>query len=132
MDSNPSVRYYSGTATYQASFSLPSHWTASKHPLELDLGTVKNVAEISLNGHPIGILWKKPYRIDITDALKAGDNDLVIKVTNLWVNRLIGDQQKEAAPVASSSFNPYTADSPLLESGLMGPVSIVAVNGRSP
>ena len=74
----------------------------------------------------LGILWKTPYKIDVTGALKPGDNDIEIKVTNLWVNRMIGDQQPWALKkYAFADFTPYKADSPLLPSGLLGPVRIV-------
>jgi len=74
----------------------------------------------------LGILWKTPFRVDVTSALKAGANTLEIKVANLWVNRLIGDEQPGAAkkyPYTAVKF--YRADSPLLPSGLIGPVRIV-------
>ena len=62
------VRYFSGTATYTTEFSLPRDLVSKSHRLQLDLGTVKNLAEVSLNGHNVGILWKSPFTVDITDA----------------------------------------------------------------
>ena len=91
----------------------------------LDLGDVKDVAEVAVNGKYLGILWKTPFKVDITAALKGGSNQLVIDVTNLWVNRLIGDQQSYAVKKYTfTDFTPYKADSPLLPSGLLGPVRI--------
>ena len=88
------IRYFSGTATYtkRVSFTAPEGVPARRR-VALDLGNVKNFAEVSVNGKPVGVLWKPPFRVDITDALKAGANsfDLTVKVTNLWPNRLIGD-----------------------------------------
>jgi hypothetical protein len=58
----------------------------------LDLGVVKNFAEVTVNGKKFPVLWKPPFRLDITDAVKGKDAiDIEIKVTNLWPNRLIGD-----------------------------------------
>jgi len=90
----------------------------------LDLGTVHVLAEVAVNGKTAGIAWKPPYRVDITDAVKAGANTVSIKVVNLWPNRLIGDMQPWAAKVAFAPNSTYTANSPLMPSGLMGPVGI--------
>jgi hypothetical protein len=92
--------------------------------IELDLGEVKELASVSINGKPIATAWHAPYRIDITDALKPGKNALAIEVVNLWPNRLIGDKQPGAKPVAFAPVSPYRADSPLLPSGLLGPVRL--------
>jgi len=81
---------------------------------------------VAVNGRYIGIFWKTPFKADITSALKPGSNQLVIGVTNLWVNRLIGDQQSYAVrKYTFTDFTPYKADSPLLPSGLLGPVRII-------
>jgi hypothetical protein len=94
--------------------------------LWLDLGNVKNIAEVSVNGKPLGVVWKPPFRVDATPALKAGTNDLEIRVINLWVNRLIGDQQPDVAKKYTYTAQQfYQADSPLLPSGLLGPVQVV-------
>jgi len=98
----------------------------------LDLGNVRDIAEVSVNGKALGILWKAPYRIDVTGALKPGDNVLEIKVTNEWTNRLIGDraasvEQKILDPesTAPGGFGGVGAQNQrLVESGLLGPVSI--------
>ena len=93
----------------------------------LDLGDVKDVAEVAVNGKYLGILWKTPFKVDVTGALKPGSNQIVIEVTNLWVNRLIGDQQSYAVKKYTfTDFAPYKADSPLLPSGLLGPVRITS------
>ena len=94
----------------------------------LDLGEVKNLAEVVVNGQSLGIVWKTPFRVDITEAMKPGANAVEIKVTNLWVNRLIGDQQPNAARKYTYTTMPfYRPNSPLLPSGLLGPVRIVRV-----
>jgi len=92
--------------------------------IELDLGTVHVLAEVAVNGKTAGIAWKPPYRVDITDAVKAGANTVSIKVVNLWPNRLIGDMQPGAAKVAFAPNSTYTANSPLMPSGLIGPVAV--------
>ena len=90
------------------------------------MGDVKNLAEVIVNGKSLGILWKKPFRIDVTEALNTGENTLEVKVTNLWVNRLIGDQQPDVKNKITFTTMPfYRADSPLLPSGLLGPVKIL-------
>jgi hypothetical protein len=89
---------------------------------------VKNLAEVSVNGKPLGTCWKAPFRVEVTAALKPGANALEIKVINLWVNRLIGDQQEGATKKYTYTAQQfYRADSPLLPSGLIGPVQVVRV-----
>ena len=90
------VKYFSGTATYIKTISAPAEWFQPGARLWLDLGDVKNLAEVTVNGNPFGIVWKTPFRVDVTDALRPGANQVEVKVTNLWVNRLIGDQQPGA------------------------------------
>ena len=125
-NSDGGVKYFSGTGTYSKTIRAAEDWFKTGTKLWLDLGDVKNLAEVSVNGKRLGILWKTPFRTDVTSALKAGANTLEIKVTNLWVNRLIGDQQpdvKKKYTYTAQQF--YRADSPLLPSGLIGPVRIV-------
>jgi len=120
------VKYFSGTGTYTRTLQAPADWFRTGARLWLDLGNVKNLAQVSLNGKPLGILWKPPFRVDVTEALKPGANTLEVKVTNLWVNRLIGDQQPDAPKkytYTTQAF--YRANSPLLPSGLIGPVRIM-------
>ncbi len=125
---DPGIKYFSGTATYTASFDASANWIASGARLWLDLGNVKNLAEVKVNGRPLGTVWKRPFRVDATEALKPGPNTLEIKVANLWVNRLIGDKQPGATKTYTyTAVEFYKADSPLLPSGLLGPVRIVGV-----
>jgi hypothetical protein len=117
------VKYFSGTGTYTKAIQAPADWMKAGTRLWLDLGDVKNLAEVSLNGRPLGIVWKAPFRVEVTGAMKPGPNELQIKVTNLWVNRLIGDQQPDATKKFTYTTQRfYRADSPLLPSGLLGPV----------
>jgi hypothetical protein len=84
---------------------------------------VKEVAEVSVNGTPIGVMWKPPFLADVTPAVRPGSNAVEIKVTSLWVNRLIGDQQlPQDRRYLPSNWSLYKADSPLVPSGLLGPV----------
>ena len=159
--SEAGVKYFSGTATYTKRFSVAANATAGGKRLYLDLGWVEVIAEVRLNGRDLGTLWKPPYRVDITDAVRSGDNDLEIRVTNLWPNRLIGDEQlppeneyssggpggamdflrigqikklpdwyvqgKPKPPggrITFTTWKHYSKDSPLLESGLIGPVRL--------
>ena len=142
------VRYFSGTATYEKDIEIAADRLTAGRELWLDLGAVKNFAEVSLNGQSLGVLWKPPFRVNISAAAKAGANKLVVKVTNLWPNRLIGDEQLPADVVWSgkqlkewpqwfldgkpspngrltfTTWHHWTKDSPLLESGLLGPVTL--------
>jgi hypothetical protein len=120
------IKYFSGTGTYAKTIQAPSDWFKSGAHLWIDLGNVKNLAEVSVNGQPLGIVWKIPYRIDATSALKPGSNSIEIKVTNGWANRIIGDRQanvRRTYTFTSPQF--YKAESPLWPSGLLGPVQIV-------
>lgn len=121
---DPAVRYFSGTATYAASFKAPKAGKGAR--VVLDLGAVKNLASVSVNGKDLGVLWKAPFELDVTDALKAGDNRLEVKVVNLWPNRLIGDKQPGyAGPKAFTSFDPYPPQAPLSPSGLLAPARLI-------
>jgi hypothetical protein len=125
------VKYFSGTATYTKTIDAPAGWFKAGARMWLDLGDVKNLAEVSVNGKPMGIAWKPPFRIDVTSALKPGANQLEVKVTNLWVNRLIGDQQPGGGTkytYTTQAF--YQQNSPLLPSGLLGPVRIVRIESQ--
>jgi hypothetical protein len=120
------IKYYSGTATYRTTFTLPPGYLSANRALTLDLGGVKNLAEVALNGKMLGILWKEPFRADVTEALVEGRNELTIQITNLWPNRLIGDQKlpkNERHTWTSDEF--FKATDPLLPSGLLGPVQIL-------
>lgn len=125
---DPGVKYFSGTGTYTADLEAPAEWFTKDSELWLDLGDVRNLAQVLVNGKDLGITWKKPFRVSITEALKPGTNKLEIRVTDLWVNRLIGDQQPgvtKKITYTTQAF--YKADSPLLPSGLLGPVEIIRI-----
>jgi hypothetical protein len=122
------VKYFSGTATYTKTIDAKPQWLSKGRRIWLDLGDVKNLAEVEVNGKSLGIVWHTPYKVDITDAIKPGANQFAIKVTNAWVNRLIGDQQPDATTKYTFTVvKPYKANSPLLPSGLIGPVTISSV-----
>jgi alpha-L-rhamnosidase/F5/8 type C domain len=122
---DPGVKYFSGTATYTKTINAPAEWFRKDALISVDLGEVKNLAEVFVNGKSLGIIWKKPFRANLTGILKPGNNTLVIKITNLWVNRLIGDAQPGVTNKITYTTMPfYRANSPLLPSGLLGPVKI--------
>ena len=122
------MKYFSGTGTYTKTIQAPADWFQAGAKLWLDLGDVKNIAVVTVNGKPLGTYWKAPFRVDVTSALKPGANTLEIKVINLWVNRLIGDQQEGVTTKYTYTAQQfYRADSPLLPSGLIGPVQVVRV-----
>lgn len=127
------VKYFSGTAAYSKTLQAPATWFSHGAHLWIHLGDVKNLAEVVVNGKSLGIVWHAPFKVDATGALKAGTNELTIKVTNAWVNRLIGDEQPGATKYTFADVHPYKANSPLLASGLLGPVQIDStVSARGP
>jgi hypothetical protein len=150
--SNPDVRYFSGSATYSIAFDVPADFAEKGKALYLDLGRVKNFAEVTVNGKRMETLWKAPFRLEVTPLVKTGENTLTIRVTNLWPNRLIGDEQlppdvewngvslkewpewlrtgkprPQTGRVTFTTWRYYNKDSPLLGSGLLGPVALYAV-----
>jgi hypothetical protein len=127
-NADPGIKFFSGTASYETTLSVPKSWLAKGQRVEIDLGGVKNLAEVLVNGRSAGVLWKAPFRIDVTELVQPGANHLTVRVTNLWPNRLIGDKQPNATAVAFTTFNPYTASSPLFESGLLGPVAVLCLD----
>jgi hypothetical protein len=124
------VKYFSGTGTYTKTFQVPADRFIPDTRLWIDLGDVKNLAEVTVNGKNLGVVWHTPYRVDATSALKPGANEIQVKVTNAWVNRLIGDQQPGATKYTYADVKPYNADSPLLASGLLGPVTVVSTSPK--
>jgi hypothetical protein len=146
--SDAGVKYFSGTASYFNDLDISPEQLKDGHALYLNLGVVKNFAEVKLNGQSLGILWKPPFRLDITSAVKPGKNTLEIDVTNLWPNRLIGDAQLpedtkwsgmkpagwpqflldgKPSPTGRLTFTTWrhwTKDGKLLKSGLIGPVQL--------
>jgi hypothetical protein len=169
---DPGVKYFSGTATYRTSFDVPAGSTSGGRRLFLDLGRVEVLAEVVVNGRNLGIVWKAPYRMDVTSAVQPGTNAVELRVTNLWPNRLIGDEQlpeeyafgpanaPPAGPAGGSSQGTQNAiraipawfiegkpkpagqritfttwkhhrkDAPLLASGLLGPVRLLAAERK--
>jgi hypothetical protein len=123
---DPGVRYFSGTAAYRRQIWAPDAWFRGRGRgrLVLDLGEVDDLAQVRINGRSAGILWRAPYQADVTGLLRPGRNQLEIRVTNLWVNRLIGDQQPGARRFAKTAAQTYTADAALRRSGLVGPVAL--------
>jgi len=126
---NPDIKYYSGTAIYSNKVTVSDN-DLKQGKLILDLGQVGCLAEVKINGTDAGVAWKAPYRLDVTGLLKAGENNLEIKVVNQWVNRMIGDKQPDNVhKYTEASFDYfYHAGSPLIPAGLMGPVRILANN----
>lgn len=156
------VKYFSGTATYRTDFKVQTSMLSEDKVVYLDLGEVEVMAEVFVNGVNKGVLWTRPFAVDITDALKSGKNTLEIKITNLWTNRLIGDEQlpeeNEYVPgggingiaalsrgaikklpewyknnkdkpqggrISFTTWKHYRKDSPLVTSGLIGPVRLI-------
>jgi (4-O-methyl)-D-glucuronate---lignin esterase len=159
---DPGIKYYSGTATYWKTFDAPPTTLKAPGALYLDLGKVKNLARVRLNGSDLGTVWCAPWRAEVGGVLKEKDNRLEIEVVNTWVNRIIGAEQQppdtEMVPMEKGGYKDgvdgraledlpdwliqgrprpsqrytfvnwqfYPKDAPLLESGLIGPVRLVA------
>jgi hypothetical protein len=116
------IKHFSGKAIYTKNID----WNIdSKKPVYLDLGLVKNIADVWLNGKHLGIVWTAPWRIDISPAIKQGRNLLKIEVINLWPNRLIGDAALLPEKKLTNTNIAFKPDAPLLPSGLLGPVTIL-------
>jgi hypothetical protein len=163
---DPGVKYFSGVAEYRTTFAAPP--VAAGAAAFLELGVVADLAEVRLNGGPLGVLWQPPFRVEVTRLLRPGANDLEVRVANRWINRLIGDEhvptdlayQKpgtnkftdgrleqlpawlydrtriaEKRRVSFATWKHYTADSPLVPAGLLGPVRLewrAIVLGKAP
>jgi len=150
---DPGVKHFSGEATYSKTLTVPREMLGKGRQLYLDLGKVAVMARVTLNGKHLGTLWKPPFRVDITGVAKPGDNKLEVQVVNLWPNRLIGDEQlpedsernpdgtlkkwptwlEQGKPIPTGRFTfamwrLWKKNDALLESGLIGPVKLEAVN----
>jgi hypothetical protein len=137
------VKYFSGTATYRLTFqNALTEDPSGQLRIYLDLGDLSKVGEVWLNGIDLGISWSKPYRFDITNIIKPGDNSLTVEVANTWSNRLTGDAitgesythsniNRTIIPIEGMIPGDQTripwADVPLIKSGLFGPVKLESI-----
>lgn len=122
--SEPGIKFFSGTAVYRNVFELPPRSPAK--PLFIDLGNVRELAEVKVNGVSCGIAWASPFRLNIGNAMKPGRNELTVEVVNFWPNRIIGDESlPESERFTKTNIRKLTSTTPLMESGLMGPVKLV-------
>jgi hypothetical protein len=122
------VKYFSGTGTYTQTIDAPASWFTKGAKVWIDLGNVKELADVEVNGKSLGTVWHTPFRVDASAALHPGENQLTVKVTNLWPNRMIGDLQPGVTnPITFADVKPFKADSPLTDSGLLGPVRILRI-----
>jgi pimeloyl-ACP methyl ester carboxylesterase len=117
------IKYFSGTATYLKEFEVPASMLADGRHLELDLGQLRNVADVTLNGKQLGILWKPPYACDVTGLVRSGKNELKIEIVNLWANRLVGDAKLPREKRVTRITQKVPISGPH-ESGLLGPVQL--------
>ncbi|MGD0739008.1 MAG: glycosyl hydrolase [Terracidiphilus sp.] len=119
------IRYFSGTAVYRTTLQIPAGLVTPGRQLWLQMGQVREIATVLVNGRAVDTLWRQPFVARIDPFVHAGDNAVEIKVTNLWPNRLIGDLQPSAkVQFAHTNIRAYTKDSPLLPSGILQPVTL--------
>lgn len=128
--SDEGIRYYSGRASYSCQFAMPDGIGYNEVFL-LDMGNVQEIASVSLNGSQLKACWMPPFRVDVTNAIKMGRNELKIDVINLWPNRLIGDsklpEEKRLTKTNVQKFYKPGSEIYLRVSGLLGPVRIIFV-----
>ncbi len=123
------IKYFSGTASYLKQIEVSADRLKKDRRVWLDLGKVNYLAEVFVNDKPLEVLWKPPYRVDITDVVKRGANKVEVKVTNVWKNRIIGDLKLPEAERVTWTLHPFyrnDPDAPLMESGLIGPVRVLS------
>ena len=115
------IKYFSGIASFTKSFEVQQG-----EKTVLDLGRVADLAKVYVNGEYCGAAWKEPYLVDISKAVKLGSNSLEVKVANVWVNRLIGDEQPGATRIGWTDAQGFNGQEPLLPAGLLGPVKVIS------
>jgi hypothetical protein len=123
------IKYFSGTASYRKTIAVSADRLQPGCRVWLDLGAVNYLAEVIVNDQPLGVLWKSPYRIDMTEAAKVGANKVEVKVTNVWKNRILGDWKLPEAERVTWTLYPFYHDhknAPLMDSGLLGPVRLLS------
>jgi hypothetical protein len=123
----PGIKFFSGTAVYENSFELPdSTFRNPRSEVFLDLGNVRELAEVKVNGKSCGITWTPPFRVNISEAVQPGVNKLEVEVVNFWPNRIIGDASlPKEQRLTRTNIRKLTKDTKLMESGLLGPVRIM-------
>jgi hypothetical protein len=122
---DPGVKYFAGSATYSTRVNIPASMLSPGKRISLDLAVVGEIAEVWLNGKALGTHWMPPFRVDVTETAKAGRNELQVRVTNLWVNRLVGDSLLPPEQRSTrTNITQLPEDKPLMPSGLMGPVTL--------
>ena len=130
---NDGIKFYSGSGFYHRNIDIPAGWLEKGRSVYLDLGDVREVAEIVVNGHPADVIWKPPFRAEITSLLKPGINTLKIQVINLWINRLTGDsklpddQKYTRTNIRSDGSTAMVKAEPwrIIPAGLLGPVRLI-------
>jgi hypothetical protein len=125
------IRHFSGIAEYTLRFTPPAQFLQGDSAVALELGRVAGIARVLLNDAELGIAWKPPYTLDLSGRLRPGENELRCEVANTWHNRLVGDSALPPGKrfTRTNIRGPFGPDTPLLESGLLGPVRLVPALG---
>jgi len=127
--SSPEHRYFAGSGTYRCTFTLPPGWRANATRVELELGRLWTIGEVSVNGASQGVVWTHPFSVDCTAALRDGENEIAVEVVGNWHNRLVGEARGELPKrtrtnIAVSQRKPWK-DLEVIPAGLFGPVQLV-------
>jgi hypothetical protein len=138
----PELKSFAGTGTYRRSFALPEGWRARAQRIELDLGRLWAIGEVTVNGQPLGVVWTPPFRVDVTNALRDGVNEVVVDVVGTWHNRLVGEArglvprwtktnvtQSQRGLGRELQVGPWKNLDPI-EAGLFGPVRLIPLGVR--
>jgi hypothetical protein len=127
-NSDSGIKYFSGTGSYTKSLTVPAAWLARGRKVMLELGTVRDLAEVMVNGKSSGTVWAPPYTVDVTEELKPGVNEVEVKVTNEFTNRIMGDRllpaEKKILPSAAAVRGMFAGPQEPPASGLLGPVRL--------
>ncbi len=129
------VKYFAGSARYRTIFQVPAGWQKRGYPVRIELGNLWTIGEVWLNGQSLGVTWTAPFAVEADRALREGQNEIVVEITNTWYNRIVGDAKLLPAQRTTRTNMTRSGDKPWAQlepvpSGLFGPVRLVTENLR--